>query len=172
MATDKEVTSGLTTERLKQLLNYDSRSGLFTWEIKASSRAMPGGRAGTVRTDGYLEIQIDGTRFMAHRLAWFYMNGTWPREFLDHINRNRSDNTYANLRECSASQNQYNRPTNRNNSTGLKGVTFKKKENVWVAKIGIDGKSHRIGQYLTAEAAHEAYRRKANELFGEFSSGG
>jgi HNH endonuclease len=88
----------LTAERLRERLHYDAETGVFTRRV-GSSNARAGDVAGSVHSTGYVRISIDGGKYTAHCLAWFYVHGVWPSDQIDHINRNRSDNRIANLRE-------------------------------------------------------------------------
>jgi hypothetical protein len=96
MTTTKQAK--LTAERLRKRLRYDAETGLFTRRV-GSGHAHAGDMAGSVHSTGYVRICIDGGRYTAHRLAWLYVHGVWPSGQIDHINRNRSDNRIANLRE-------------------------------------------------------------------------
>lgn len=90
-------------------------------------------------------------------------------EDVDHIDGNGLNNARSNLRLATRSQNQANRGMSKNNKSGYKGVCYDKKGNKWTASIGHKGKRYAIGRYNTPEEAHEAYKAKAKELFGEFS---
>lgn len=100
-------------------------------------------------------IGIDGKRYLAHRLAWFYVTGYWP-ELIDHVDGNRSNNAWSNLREANKLINQQNRHNESSfNETGLLGAfrvggRFK-------SSIRYGGKSHHLGYFDTAEQAHAAY---------------
>jgi hypothetical protein len=109
----------------------------------------------TPRTDnGYLSIGLKGRIYYAHRLAWLYVHGEWPVDFIDHINGIRSDNRILNLRECSAAQNSQNL-AKQYNKTRLTGVVPWKKR--FQAKICVDYKRINLGSFKTAEEAHAAY---------------
>ena len=86
--------------------------------------------------EGYVRINVDGTKCRAHRLAYLYMTGEWPPKLMDHINRVKSDNRWANLRPVTEKLNFYNTSDYRNNKSGAKGVSWYKNCNKWVAKIG------------------------------------
>jgi hypothetical protein len=88
----------LAAERLRERLRYDGGTGVFTRRV-GSGHARAGEIAGSVHSTGYVRIGIDGGKYTAHRLAWLYVHGVWPSDQIDHINRNRSDNRIANLRE-------------------------------------------------------------------------
>jgi HNH endonuclease len=113
----------LTVEQLKELLNYNPETGLWTW-IKARGRCAKGSFAGTM-LDGYIMIYVDKVGYLAHRLAWFYMTNRWPLE-VDHKNTIKNDNRWDNLREATRSQNKFNVPALSNNTCGFKGVFYQK----------------------------------------------
>jgi len=95
------------------------------------------------------------------------MTGRWP-SLIDHINGDRSDNRWENLREATPLQNQFNRKANSASTTGLKGVCFHKKNNTYQARIVIDGKIKSLGYFKSKEMAAAAYQREAKVLHGEF----
>lgn len=88
----------LTHARLLEVLDYDPVSGLFRWRISNSNRAPVGAIAGS-RRKGHLAIRIDGVRHYAHRLAWLYMTGEWPKGQIDHKSRDGADNRWVNGRD-------------------------------------------------------------------------
>src|SRR4030095_4704758 len=93
----------LTQARLKQLLRYDRRSGVFYWRIAPPRTDIKAGaRAGCVDVAGYWKIQLEGKQYYGHRLAWLYVYGCWPKrpKAIDHKNRIKTDNRIANLREA------------------------------------------------------------------------
>ena len=95
----------ITQEKLKSILRYDLHTG---WFIKTN---MP---LGSVGKNGYLSIRIDYKSYYLHRLAFLYMTGSFPEHDVDHINGNRHDNSWSNLREATRSQNLQNRKANLN----------------------------------------------------------
>jgi len=158
----------LTCSLVKNILSYDADTGYFVWLIRSNpSFDNKGERAGGLRKDAYIDVSIYGKKYLAHRLAWLYMTSEWPKAQIDHINMNRSDNRFCNLREATHSQNQWNRTAYINNTSGFKGVY--KKYNYWVALVHINGKSKYLGQFKTKEDAHMAYCKAAEKHYGEFS---
>lgn len=162
--------SELTYERLKSLVVYEEETGVFRW--LATTRATKAGEvAGGTRANGYVALTIDGVTFYAHRLAWLWKNGTWPKNHVDHINGDRADNRIANLRDVTVSHNSHN--TQRlgpRNTTGYRGVA--KYMDKYIAQMMVDGVSTAIGMFDTPEAAAEAYRKRHIEIFGEPPSNG
>jgi hypothetical protein len=143
----------LTADRLRTLLNYDPKTGVFTWAITRRG-CRKGSVAGCKMRHGYVAIRLDDTLYTAHRLAWRYVNGEWPAEQIDHINRDRADNSIANLRSVTNAENAQNQRA-RANKSGFAGV--RKENNKWLAEIKVNYKPIRIGLFETPEAAHEAY---------------
>jgi hypothetical protein len=159
-------------QRLREVLDYDSETGIFRWRPGTTRRSLIGLIAGCINNQGYRYISVDGKRYRAHRLAWFYVNGRWPEAQLDHLNRRRDDNRIANLRPATQQQNNGNYGLSRHNTSGFKGVHYFRKCGKWQAVITVANKSVHLGLFPTAEGAHAAYLRKAAEIFGEFANGG
>lgn len=118
-------TKRLTQQRLKEVLNYDAESGIFTW-VDNRSKAAKGKIAGGVDGHGYWIIGIDHVRHSAHRLAWLYVHGCLPNE-VDHQNHNRIDNRLVNLRSTDRSGNARNISKPMNNKSGVMGVSWTKR---------------------------------------------
>lgn len=158
----------LTQDELKSQLHYDPITGIFTRLTKAGS-AMIGDVAGYMQ-DGYIKIRVGKKRQnLAHRLAWFYVHGFWPKKFIDHKNGIRDDNRLVNLREATKSQNQQNiKKANADNlSTGLLGASLHKPSGKYSSRISINGKNVNLGMFATAEEAHQNYlttKRKHHEF--------
>ena len=89
--------------------------------------------------------------------------------FLDHINMDRADNRISNLRETDNAQNMHNRCAQSNNTSGFKGVSYDKARSLYAAEISYKGEKYHIGRFSTAIEAHEAYKRAATKLHGEFA---
>lgn len=141
----------LTVERLRAVLRYDPDTG--EWErIKkgAGTRAKVGSRYGKGRR--YIRISVDGKRYLAHRLAWFYMTGEWPYPETDHRDRDSLNNRWRNLREATRSENGLNRGKAKNNTSGAIGVRWSKHAKQWVAHVG----RTYLGYFRSKEAAIEA----------------
>jgi len=150
----------LTAQRLRELLHYNPETGEFTWLVSRGNQfSKPGMKAGFKDTYGHLGIEIDGKRYLSHRLAWLYIYGQWPDHQIDHINRIRDDNRLVNLRDVLGVVNAKNKGNYRNNTTGFKGVTIKNGR--FIAQITIAGKCKYLGSFATAEKASEAYQAAA-----------
>lgn len=163
----------LTAERLREVLDYNPETGVFTRRITTGSRAKAGDVAGCEWTDRrgrkYLCIRLDGKLHRNHRLAWLWVHGKWPEHYIDHIDGDGLNNRLSNLRQATHSQNLCNRPKPASNSSGYKGVCWSKPAQKWQAQIFINGKAKYLGLYETAEDAHAAYQRAAPKYHGEFA---
>ena len=158
----------LTQTRLKEVLEYDPTTGIFTNRVSRSNMRA-GSVAGCVTPNGYISISIDGKRYLAHRLAYLCVVGSFPPDHIDHINGIRDDNRLANLRVATRSENCRNSRKRSNNTTGYKGVWFDKRTGKFQAQIRINGKKKYLGLFLTPEEAHRAYAKAANTLHGEYA---
>ena len=165
----KEKEDALSLDRMMEVLEYSPETGIFFWKVDKRGfrgKAKAGSAAGTLsKSDGYIQITIDQVRQQAHRLAWFYVTGNWPKEQIDHINGIRSDNRICNLREVSVSENRKNIKLRDNNTSGRVGVSWAKKDNRWRAAIQVGGKMIYIGNFKEFEDAVKA-REVAEKHYG------
>lgn len=153
----------LTAEDLRQRLSYDPETGQFTRLIAVrAGRWKVGDVAGSAnKAIGYVVLNIDGKYVYGHRLAVLYMTGKWPECEVDHINGDRSDNRWANLRCVTRQMNAENmRSANAWNTHGFMGVERTKgatRSRPWAARIKVKGKRIHLGMYATPEEASAAY---------------
>lgn len=157
----------LTATRLRRILVYDPSTGVFT-RLVASGSAKVGDRAGCVNATGYIVIRILDRLYLAHRLAWLYVYGRWPKEQIDHRDRDRSNNRFTNLREASNAQNQMNAKKKRGLSR-YKGVSWREQTKRWQVHISINGRSTYLGARHDEEAARDLYMAAAVRHFGQFA---
>ena len=144
-------TMSLTQERLMQVLSYAPLTGVF-------SRVRPGKKnVGNINGEGYWTIKIDGVQHQMHRLAFLYMTGKFPDNDVDHRNRCRIDNRWANLREATNAENHQNRNRQANNSSGFSGVSWDGKSKKWRARIKLRGRRYNLGVFLNVADAAAAY---------------
>lgn len=160
----------LSQSELKAVLEYTPESGGFFWK-ESRGRVAKGQRAGhtSAGSKGYLWIGVDRRLYRAHRLAWLYMNGEWPKAQLDHKNGDRSDNRWENLRAATPAQNNANMKARSNCTSKYKGVKWNKQCSQWQAAIRVAGKVTHLGLFDDEERAHQAYIRAAQVAFGEFA---
>lgn len=148
----------LSAQRLRDVLQYDEETGVFTWRQKCtSSRVSVGDEAGTLR-EGYVLIGIDGKDYRAHRLAWLYVHGKWPERDIDHRDLVKHHNWIANIRLATKGENQQNQRDARSNSRSkVLGVSWDKSRDKWVAKLKVDGKVVHYTRHKTMDDASAAY---------------
>jgi hypothetical protein len=163
--------SGLTTGTLKSLLKYDPITGLFV-RTKSIRGQKIDSRVGTLIACGYTMISVNCINVLAHRLAFFYMTGTWPKHDIDHINGNRNDNRWSNLREATRSQNLMNARLRSDNKSGFKGVKYHAASKLWTCGLHHNGKYLSLGYYKTSQEANGVVMRRRLELHGEFANHG
>lgn len=156
----------ITQKLLRDVLDYNPETGVFTWKIDQSKRAKKGVVAGS--NWKYTLIGINKGRYYAHRLAWIYVYGDFIGH-IDHINEDKNDNRISNLRLCDKPRNMQNRGKQVNNTSGFKGVTFSKQTGKWIVQIWAFGKKQCIGGFITPEAAYKKYLELSKDMHGEFS---
>lgn len=155
--------SSLTLQELKSLLAYDPDTGNLTWLNPLSVRVKPGDRAGSVSGQGYVTVRIKGTLYYAHRLAFLFMTGKWPEKLVDHIDGDRKNNRWSNLREATRQENAMNlHGAHADSATGVLGVS--KRGAKFRAYITVDGKQKHLGYHETEEEASEAYQAQKQVL--------
>lgn len=158
----------IPVERLRARLSYCPETGLLHWKERAGGRSA-GARAGSIDREGYIALGFDGHKLRGHRVAWAIHYGTWPDQEIDHVNRNKADNSIRNLRLATDSQNSANRGLMRFNSHGSKGVTCLPSGS-WQAQIQVNKKNHYLGAFKDKADAIAAYAAAAVRFFGTYAS--
>jgi len=159
---------GLQHGELRRLLEYFPTTGLFVWKVNIG-KAKKGAVAGKRHPRGYIWIGIHGFHYLAHRLAWFYVNGVWPKDEMDHANMMKSDNRFCNLREATKSENMRNTKARRDSTSGFKGAKLDRRDGKYDAAIRVNGRSYHLGRFETAEEANRAYAVAAKKMHDEFA---
>lgn len=144
----------LTQALLKAKLTYNPATGLFTWN--KGQRYSAGVIAGTT-FNGYIIIKLAQRRYRAHRLAWLYMTGEWPKNEIDHDNRDRADNRWSNLRDKTSGQNKLNAGLRKDNTSGSKGVHRDSRNGRFIAQITLGGRTEHLGSFATNDEAANCY---------------
>ena len=155
--------------RLRELLSYDHLTGVFTWVVDRGMNKRSGKIAGAHNGNGYLNIQVDGRGYLAHRLAWFYVHESWPPELIDHRDGDGFNNKIKNLRLANRRQNGENQRQAHKGKKSSKfiGVYRRNPNQRWCAMIRVGGMLRRIGLFDTEEGAHAAYieaKRRQHEF--------
>jgi hypothetical protein len=141
----------LTQKRLKEVLKYYPGSGIFRWRTREGWKKNI--IAGCKHHDGYIIIKIDGKIHLAHRLAFLHEHGYLPEHGIDHIDRNRSNNKIKNLREVSKQCNMRNTGNRIDNTSGVKGICWYKRDNKRRVQIVVNGKIKHLGYYKNFDNA-------------------
>lgn len=139
----------INQERLKEVLEYDTGTGAFTRKLSRPGYLV-GSDAGYTTEDGYRRIGIDGNDYLAHRLAFLYVEGYFPEHDIDHMDGVRDNNKYDNLRHASRTCNLQNQKTYSNSTSGFTGVSFLKRSNKWVAHASLGCGRVYLGLHETA----------------------
>lgn len=166
----------LTQSQLKEFVTYDPDTGIFIWKHRLETdhyvKIWNTRRAGTIAGGcfRYRYIKIGLRTYLAHRLAWLYMTGEWPKNHIDHIDGDKTNNSFKNLREATFAENMRNRPIRQNNTSGHKGV-YQTKNGSWYAQIRIPGtdKALWLGIHATKEEASKVRREAEIKYFGTFA---
>lgn len=147
----------ITQQRLKELLDYDPLTGIFTWRVDRY-RVRKGQSAGVVATrkNGYrrIHIRLDQRLYLAHRLAWLYMTGRWPTNLLDHKDGDATNNQWKNLREATSVENAANSGSERISPTDMDGVTYF--QGRYFACLETGGRNDYLGAFDTFDKASAA----------------
>lgn len=163
----------ITQSELMDVISYNPDTGEFRW-IKPNKyhSELTGMLAGNLRAamsnKFYRTIAINGRTYIASRLAFLYMKGRWPDEYMDHINGESTDDRWSNLREASPMENSQNRKRKLKKSPLPMGVRARE-GGKYQARIQINKKPVSVGVFNTPEEASNAYIEKRMELFGEFA---
>lgn len=152
---------------LWELFDYKPLTGQLVWKQQLSGRGSVGSVAGSRGERGRIDIGINGTLYRGHRLVWCWVTGEDPAsKVIDHVNRFPGDNRFWNLRVATQKQNTWN--TARHNKLGFKGVS-KNRQGTYFSKIRVNGKTHHLGTFATAEEAAAAYAQAASNVYKQFT---
>ena len=151
-------------KHLKSLLDYSPETGIFTWKW-AKGPDLQGTVAGVPSPEGYIRINHDGSLNLAHRLAWLFVHGEIPKDFLDHINHDRSDNRIVNLRAVTPAESSRNVCISKRNTSGVVGVYFFNRDDTWVAYINVNKSRIHLGGFTRKIDAVRA-RKQAEREYG------
>jgi hypothetical protein len=152
----------LLLETCRQYLSYDPETGIFTRKVDygMNGRYKAGTIAGTKWENGYVVMNMAGRMIYLHRLAFLFMTGEMPPAdvHVDHIDGNKSNNAWKNLRLCTPSENHQNRwKASKSSTSKYIGVFWHSQAKRWAARIKLNYKHKNLGLFDTEEAAYEAY---------------
>ena len=156
----------LSFEEATAVCSHNPETGIIIWKNKGKfHKYLNGSEVGSLDGDGYLRTKINGHRVGVHQLMCLLSYGYFPTEEIDHINHNRSDNRLSNLRFVRGSENQRNKSKQKNNTSGVVGVSWCKGNKRWHAQIYLDNRKKHLGSFVSFSDAVDA-RKDAEILYG------
>jgi len=158
-----KIQNTITQKEVQRLFNYNKKTGILCWKVRHSGIKF--GSIGHLRDDGYVSFRIKGRSYLAHRLIWLGISGYFPEHDIDHIDRNRSNNAWNNLREVSRQCNLRNTDNFWHNTSGIKGLYWDKFRSKWKAQIQVNGKSKYLGRFTDSTEAI-CHRLAAEQCLG------
>ena len=160
----------LTLQEATRIFRYDEETGKLYWNERVHKRIRVGQECGRVTSHGYRKLRVFGKEYYVHRLVWLLKTGSWPNNQIDHINRNRLDNRIENLRVANHFENQHNKSIPKNNTSGIKGVTWNKRAKKWYVQLMFNKKQMYFGLYEDLELAELVIKEARKKYHGEFAS--
>ena len=148
-------------ETVKKLFHYDAESGMLIWRFGNGRNVKPWQEVKAKNGNGYYTAKIHGKSYLAHRLAWLYVHGSFPNKYIDHKNRIRNDNRLCNLRDVNTTDNAQNISLPSHNKSGYIGVSWIKSHNCWTVYVKVNKKNKWLGYYKNLDDAVAV--RKAGE---------
>lgn len=156
----------MKVSELKKIFDYDPNTGIIRSKVK-NGRWQAGRAVGSMAVNGYLRLRVLGKDEYSHRLAWALYYGDWPDRSIDHLNRNRSDNSIENLRLADHNQNAANQSLRSDNTSGKKGVTWNARRGKWEAQIQFKG-VRKSGYFDSIEDASAFYDMAAESFCKDY----
>lgn len=139
-------------EVLLDKFTYCPISGTLSHNKGYSNFIKAGDYAGSYRKDGYLQVKVSSKAYLVHHICYYMHTGEMP-EYIDHLNKIRSDNRFINLRSCTHAENMKNKSDYSNNITGERNISYHSRDCVYEVKFKVDGKQHYVGRSKTLEGA-------------------
>ncbi len=158
----------ITQKQIEELFYYEN--GFLYWNTSKPG-VTRGSQAGNGQHRKYLQVMVNRKVYLVHRLIAILHYGDGIG-IVDHIDGNTRNNKIENLRIVSHEQNSWNARKSKRNKTGVKGVSFIKREQKYQATIRIKGKNKNLGQFCSLEEAEQAVKAMRIQLHGEHSCHG
>lgn len=151
---------------LEAVFEYAPDTGKLFWRINTGDIDRVGKEAGTTNKSGYRQVCLNSTVYLTHRLIWKMMTGEDPQEDIDHINGERSDNRWVNLKTATRSENLRNSKRSTKNNSGAVGVSWCKIKRKWRAEIVDNEGKHVHLKYCETLEEAIAVRKAAEKELG------
>jgi len=177
-----------TKEYLEECFNYDEDTGILYWKVRPLSHFKSersrdcfnskfsfreAGTKGKYIKISITDLSSNRNGYQSHRLIWKLVTGEDPVGYeIDHIDNDKYNNRFCNLRKATFNQNQHNRLTYQNSHTGVKGIGLFKRNGKYRVRIAVNNKTHYLGHYNTIEEAKAVHNKFLKELHGDFSNEG
>lgn len=173
----------LSFAEVDALLKYDPETGKLFWKVRTPEMFKDGKQSAShlcarwnsryagkeaLAADnghGYLCGSVQGRVYRTHRVIWLIVTGEWPADQIDHINGQKKDNRFANLREADTTENHKNMPLCSRNRSGVVGVHWDEKRQKWQVQIKVDGRHTHLGRFDHLADAVDA-RKLAEKRYG------
>ena len=169
MPTPVEIASNLTRCDLLRLFRYDQQSGIVVSRVTRGN--VPAGSiVGHKHKSGYCVVGIGGRHFTLHRIIWMMMTGVWPSDGIDHIDGDKANNRWSNLREATSRENNFHKPLCRRNRSGVKGVWYDSRISKWTAIICPTAGKKKCKRFEDLASAAEWRRQQAVKYYGDFAA--
>lgn len=162
-------------EYLLSVFDYEPETGKLRWKFREGMRKdwnaqRAGKEAGSKKTEGYLQVGLDGRVLYFHRIVWAIVYGDFPAStVIDHIDGDKSNNRISNLRIASNSENNANAKRASDNKSGIKGVSWVKRCQKWHVAVVFEKKNHFVGEFAHLEDAAAAVRIARDKIHGDFA---
>jgi hypothetical protein len=151
---------------------FEYRDGALYRKTNRNNRFKAGHRAGSlIKSTGYRSVQVSGVPYQEHSIIYLMHYGFIPK-IIDHINNNKIDNKIENLRQATYDQNAWNTKRSTKNTSGIKGVSFRKDRNAWIARLQAHAQSIYLGYFKSKEDAQEFMELARDVIHGEFANHG
>jgi len=134
---------------------------------KVASRGIKGQEAGYIAKNGYRLVSVNYKRLYEHRII-FLMHHKYLPKFIDHIDKNPTNNRIDNLRECTLSQNGFNSSAKIGGTSKFKGVNWLKPNRKWRARVKHNKKEIHLGLFDDPIEGAKAYDKYIIENVSEF----
>jgi len=158
----------ISHQELLEVMDYDPITGIFIWK-KCRKPQLNGKPVGYSCRKGYLLTEVANQKYFLHKLAWYYVTGSYPTGIIDHIDTDKTNNKINNLREATINQNVWNMSISRRNTSGVKGISYDPQRKKWRATLMVDRKEVLHKRFDLLSDAEDAIREAREKFHGEYA---